>query len=313
MTIVCTLLGWTSIPLFLRYFRHDIDYFTANGWRYAFSALIWLPPLLWAAKKGKLPKNIWTLALLPSIFNAIAQHCFAVAPYKIDPGLMTFALRGQVVFVTIGAAAMFAAERKVIRTPAYLIGLAMVLVGTSLTVFLKPGHFAKTEIDGVLISLLAGACYAAYALSVRKLMVGMNPLLAFAAVSQYTAAALVGAMLVLGKDHGIHALDLIPPPEGATGFMSIPGARLGLLLLSALIGIGIGHTFYFLAIQRLGLAVANAVVQLQPITVSICSFLIFGEILTGGQWASGCMAVAGAGVILFAQAQVARRRSLAVP
>jgi drug/metabolite transporter (DMT)-like permease len=308
VTIICTLLGWTSIPLFLKYLSHHIDYYNANGWRYGFSALIWLPPLLWAASRGSLPKGLWKAAIIPSIFNVVAQHCFAVAPYKIDPGLMTFALRAQVIFVTIGAAIMFVPERRVIRTPGYLIGLAMVLVGTSLTLLLKPGHFGKTAIDGVLLSLLAGACYAAYALSVRKLMVGMNPLLAFAAVSQYTAAALVVIMLFMGKDHGLQALELLQPEAGATGFFALYGARFGLLLLSAIIGIGMGHTFYFLAIQRLGLAVANSVVQLQPITVSIGSFMIFGEELTSRQWVFGCLAVSGAGVILHAQWLADRRR-----
>ncbi len=308
VTIVATLLGWTSIPLFLKYFTSEIDYYNANGWRYGLSALIWAVPLLLAWSRGGLPAGLWRAALIPSIFNAVAQHCFAVAPYKIDPGLMTFSLRAQVIFVTIGAAIMFVPERQVIRTRGYLIGLGMVLLGTSLTVLLKPGEFRATDAQGVVLSLMAGACYAAYALSVRKLMHGMNPLLAFAAVSQYTAAALVTLMLAAGEQHGLQALKLLEPVEGATGLMGLPGTRFALLLLSAVIGIGLGHTFYFLAIQRLGLAVANSVVQLQPITVSIGSFLLFGEILTLPQWVSGCFAVLGAGVILHAQWRADRRR-----
>jgi drug/metabolite transporter (DMT)-like permease len=290
-TILMTLMGWTSIPLFLKFFSADIDPYTANGWRYAFSALIWMPALIWAWRKGRLPKGVWVAALVPALFNTLGQHWFGIAPYKIDPGLMTFALRVHVVFVTVGAALLFAAERRVIKTPAYLGGLAMVMGGTMLTLLLKPGEFGQATREGVLLSIGAGASYAAYALSVRKLMVGMNPLLAFAAVSQYTAVALVVVMLVVGKDHGAGALQL-------------PGWKFGLLVLSSVIGIGMGHTFYFLAIQRLGLAVANGVVQLQPVTVSIASLFLFDERLTGGQWAAGLMAVAGAGVILWAQTRL---------
>ncbi len=308
VTIVSTLLGWTSIPLFLKFFSHDIDYYNANGWRYGFSALMWAPALLWAYRKGKVPAGIWKAALIPSIFNAIGQHCFGVAPYLIDPGLMAFSLRSQVVFVTVGAAIMFAAERRVIRTPGYIIGLLMVLGGTGLTLYFKPGGFGSATLAGAGISILAGASYAIYALSVRKLMHGMNPLLAFAAVSQYTALALVTLMIIMGKDHGLQALELLKVPEGAQGWLQTPGIRFGLLLLSAIIGIGMGHTFYFLAIQRLGLAVANSVVQLQPITVSFCSMIIFGEQLTRVQWGFGLVAVAGAGVILHAQWSADRRR-----
>lgn len=301
VTILCTLAGWTSIPLFLKFFSRDIDYYNANGWRYGFSSLMWLPPLLIAHYRGKMPSGIWKLAIVPAIFNAAGQHAFGIAPYLMDPGLMVFSLRSQVIFVTIGAFIMFPAERNIIKSKGYLLGLAMVLIGTFLTLYFKDGGLGGATVKGAAVAIFSGAAYAAYALSVRKYMVGMNPLLAFAAVSQYTAMILVAIMVMFGKDHGLQALTLLSVPEDAQGWMAIPGMRFILLLLSAVIGIGMGHTFYFLSIQRLGLAVANSVVQIQPITVSICSMLIFGELLNGAQWGFGLMAVAGAGVILFAQ------------
>ena len=310
ITIVLTLVGWTSIPLFLKYFSNDIDYYNANGWRYGFSALLWAPAIVWAYAMGKFPKGLWKAALLPALFNTIAQHCFGVAPYKMDPGLMTFSLRSQVIFVTIGAAIMFIPERKVIATKGYLIGLAMVLIGTLLTLYLKPGGLGEATKEGIALSVLAGASYAGYALCVRKVMHGINPLIAFAVVSQYTALVLVSLMVMFGAGHGMQALELMAPLPDSTalwGFLTYPGSRFALLLLSAVIGIGLGHTFYFIAIQRLGLAVANSVVQLQPITVSICSMLIFGEILTSGQWFFGIVAVTGAGIILYAQRMASKK------
>ena len=49
VTVVLTLVGWSSVPLFLRHFADSIDLWTSNGWRYGFSALLWLPVLLTAA------------------------------------------------------------------------------------------------------------------------------------------------------------------------------------------------------------------------------------------------------------------------
>ncbi|MGJ8868448.1 hypothetical protein, partial [Salmonella enterica] len=60
-------------------------------------------------------------------------------PYYIDPGLMTFSLRIHIVFVTVGAAIFFAAERRVIRTPWFLVGVALVFFGAAGTIALKPG------------------------------------------------------------------------------------------------------------------------------------------------------------------------------
>jgi drug/metabolite transporter (DMT)-like permease len=74
-----------------------------------------------------------------------------------------------------------------------------------------------------------------------------------------------------------------------------------LLVLSAVIGIGLGHTLYFASISRLGLAVAAGVVQLQPITVSIGSMLLFDERLNALQWIGGTIAIVGAVIMLIAQ------------
>lgn len=298
--ITLTLAGWTSIPLFLRYFASSIDPWTANGWRYGISALIWLPVLFVASRSRTTPKGLWKAALVPSLFNIAAQICFAIAPYMVEPGLMTFSMRLQIVFLTGGAALFFAAERKVIRTGGYLVGMSLVILGTIGTLWLRPGGLGGGTALGITLSIAAGLLYACYALSVRHFMHQMRPMIAFAAVSQYTAGVILALMFVFGERAGLGALDLT-------------GLQFFLLVLSSIIGIGLGHTLYFASIARLGLAVSSGVVQLQPITVSVASFFIFGERLTLGQWSCGVAAIAGAGVMLYAQHRAAKRSRLRTP
>ncbi|HEX2839039.1 MAG TPA: DMT family transporter [Phycisphaerales bacterium] len=294
--ILLTLAGWTSIPLFLRHFaKLELDAWAVNGWRYAFSALMWLPVLGWHWLRGSTPPGLWKAALWPSVFNAVAQVCFGLAPYYIDPGLMTFSLRLQVVFLMFGAAVFFPSERRMVKSPLFIAGIAMLLIGTTLTLLFKPGGLGEAKTEwGVILAVSSGVLYAAYALCVRKFMHGIPALTAFSAVSQYTGAALFGAMLVVSPDHGASILHL-------------PGNLLFQLALSAIIGIGIGHTLYYASIQRLGLAVSSGVVQLQPVTVSIGAMILFGEALTGLQWVTGLIAITGAVLMLAAQQVVARR------
>ncbi|MFI4917651.1 MAG: DMT family transporter [Phycisphaerales bacterium JB060] len=308
--VVMTLLGWSSIPLFLRYFAADIDGWTANGWRYGFAALIWLPVLVIVGARKKLPVGLFKLALVPAAFNIVGQVCFTWAHYMLDPGMLTFALRAHIVFVTVGAALLFASEREVIRRPLFLIGIALVVGGTSATILLAPdkpstasaasGVLADdptmARIVGVTLSIAAGALFACYALSVRRFMVGINSILAFAAISQYTALAMVGLMVGLGTAYGLSALPMAWVGDGA---LSVTG--FWLLLASSVIGIALGHVAYYMSINRLGVAVASGVIQLQPFVVSIASLLIFKELLTGGQWVAGAIAVAGAGSMLLSQ------------
>jgi drug/metabolite transporter (DMT)-like permease len=295
LTIVLTLLGWTTIPLFLRYFKDDIDAWTANGWRYAISALIWGPVLIHSWSKGTMPKGVWRRALVPSLWNAAAQACFGLAPYYIKPGLMTFSLRLQIVFVAVGAAIMFPAERRVLRSPLFIGALLLTVAGTALTLLYSPRGLGEGNATGITLAVASGVGYAAYALGVRKHMMGINPIKAFAVVSQYTAAVLVVGMLIFGEKAGAGAFD------------HLSGHKWLLLVLSSVIGIGLGHTFYFFSIARLGLVISAGVVQLQPITVSIASIMIFDEELTRRQWLTGLIAVAGAVCMLIVQHRIARR------
>src|SRR5438552_18553330 len=88
--ILATLLGWASVLLFLKHLTPYLDCWTANGWRYGVSAMLWLPLLLTHAARGRTPDGLWRRALMPAMFNMGGQVCFAMAPYYIEPGLAAF-------------------------------------------------------------------------------------------------------------------------------------------------------------------------------------------------------------------------------
>src|SRR6185503_12787047 len=115
-----------------------------------------------------------------------------------------------------------------------------------------------------------------------------------ATICQYTAGALVVLMLVVGRRGGLDVLDL-------------SGTEFAKLLISALIGIAIGHVFYYISIARLGVAVTAGVLQLQPFLVAIGSIPLFSERLTIWQWLGGCVAVVGAMLMLYVQWRKSRR------
>ncbi|MFO0875147.1 MAG: DMT family transporter [Phycisphaerales bacterium] len=311
LTVVLTLLGWSSVPLFLFHFSKSIDFWTSNGWRYGFSAILWLPVVLAVTVRGRLPRGLWAAAIVPSVANSLGQVCFTWAHYEISPGLLSFGLRSQLVFVAIGAFLLFPAERAVIRRAGYLAGLALLVAGTAAVlasgVLELAGDGGDRHVQaraglhapmlGVVLAVGSGMLFAAYGLSVRKFMAGYHPVLAFAAICQYTGLSMVLLMLAFGSPCADGAF------AGLRGMMALqlPAEQLLYLLLSAVIGIALGHVFYYISIANLGVAVTAGVLQLQPFIVALAQLWIFGEALTSMQWLGGAVAVLGAMLMLRTQ------------
>lgn len=293
ITIVLTLVGWSSVPLFIRHFAESIDIWTSNGWRYGFSAFLWLPVVVWGLAKAGLPAGIWKKSVVPSVVNAIGQVAFAWSFYKIDPATATFGLRTQIVFVAVGAYLLFPSERRLLRDPRMWAGMGMVAVGVGGTIYFGHGLPRGDQAMGVVLAIASGFFFAAYGLAVRHFMHGFHPVTAFAVISQYTAMAMVALMLALGERRGMTALDL-------------PTGQFVLLLVSAIIGIALGHVFYYISIARLGVAVSSGVIQLQPFMVSLGQTALGWQSLSLLQWGSGIIAVAGAIVMLTVQGLLTR-------
>ncbi len=292
--VAFTLVGWSSAPLFLEYFTSYIDAWTANGWRYGLAALFWMPLLVVASRRNKLPPGLWKAAIVPAIVNCCGQCCFAWAPYYIDPGLMTFMLRFQIIFVAFGAYMLFPAERKVIRNPMYWLGVFAAFGGSLGVCLFGEGMPSGTTAFGILLAIAAGILFGGYSLSVRYFMSEARSAIAFGAISQYTAAGLLIIMLTVGHNHGLDA-------------WSMTNGQFGMLALSALLAIALAHVFYYAAIARLGVAVAAGMILLQPFLTGAASYFLFDERLTGLQWLCGAAALAGAAVMLRTQHRVSKR------
>ena len=294
--IFATLIGWASVLLFLKYLAGSIDAWTANGWRYGLSAVMWLPLVLAHTFRRTLPPRMWQRALLPALFNAAGQICFGLAPYFIGAGFAAFLIRISVVTAMVGAFVLFADERVLLRNPWFWVGLVLVVGGSAGTVLFRGEGLGQGTMLGVALGAGAGICYGAYSVSVRYFMHGVSSMLSFGVIALYTAVILVAAMLLFARGRGGDVRQLT-----AFGW-----AMLG---LSALVGIAVGHVFYYSAIARLGVAISNGILQMAPFLTAVGSYLLFGEVLTTGQWVCGATLFVGAVVLL--RTEQTRQQALA--
>ncbi|MEM1329016.1 MAG: DMT family transporter [Planctomycetota bacterium] len=303
---ITSLLCWTVTPLFVEYFTGYLDLWSSNGWRYGMAALVWLPLLLMHIARGTLPKGTWKKAIAPAFFSCVAQVAFVAAFYEVQPALLTFGLRMQIVATAIGAAILFPAERPIITRPTFLIGGLAVMVGTISVAALadrgEGGQAVGTDEGGSLLlgvayAMIAGVGYACYGMAVRKCLAGVSSRIAFSVVSLYVGGAMVVLMMLFAR-------------SPVADLRSLGGEEWVWLLLSVLFGLAGGHVIYFMAMERLGVAPATGIIQLQPFTVAGASYLAFGEVLNVPQIAAGAIAVGGAVLMLWTQHAVAKRRKL---
>ncbi|MDA0213795.1 MAG: DMT family transporter [Planctomycetota bacterium] len=296
--LLLTLLSWSTVPLFLRHLSDHVDFWTNNGWRYGASAIFWMPVIGWTIWRKRLPTGIWIAALIPTIANIFGQVAFTAAFHEMNPGLVTFGLRTQLIWVAIGAYMLVPSERPIILSRRYLFGAFILLAGLFPILLGGDDSLGGFNFKGTTLSILSALGYGMYGLSVRRWMGKYHPVLAFAVICQMTAVGLIALMLVFGRDHGAYVPQL-------------PADILLYLALSAFIGIAIGHILYYISIARIGIVITSGVLQLQPFLVSVASFFFFGETFWWWQWVAGFIAIGGAYLMLTANGSGAKQIAMA--
>ena len=148
-----SVLLWAAVPLFLRSFTEDIDGWVANGARYGFATLIWTIPLLRYIREGKVGRQVLGLAVVPSLINILAQTFLAWTVYYMEPGLVMFLTRISLVFTLLASFALFADERRLVRSSYFWWGLALLTAGFLGMYAMQEKAFTGTSWTGLWIVL----------------------------------------------------------------------------------------------------------------------------------------------------------------
>jgi drug/metabolite transporter (DMT)-like permease len=142
---------------------------------------------------------------------------------------------------------------------------------------------AESVMVGAIAALSAAACWAIATVIYERLGRSMPPLVLNGAKGCVAIAAIAGAMAWLDQP------------------WSVDGRAIALLGLSGLLGIGVGDTAYFLALNRLGARRVLLFELLVPIWVTIAGSVLLGERLPLPVWAGIGVTVGGVGWTLAEQ------------
>ena len=291
LSLLTSILAGSTVPLFLKYFTSYIDNWTANGIRYPFSALLYLPWLLIARKRGALTRRMWKLALAPTIINIFGQILWAWTPYYIDPGLMSLLFRLSTLWAVLGSFIMFKDERHLIYSKNFWLGFLFAAGGFLAIILGGKQTFNRTTIIGIIMISLSSICWAGYQLFVRRNLSSVDSRTSFGMVSVMTSIGLIVGMFSFGK------------PEQA---LQMPVGITILVIVSGFIGVAAAHLLLYFALKRIGVAICSTANLASPFLTVFLSHLLFKETLTLSQWIAGLIFILGG--FLLTQAQVDLRK-----
>ena len=272
----------------LRYLTKTVpDGYTTNLVRYPISTLMYIPLLIAVCRRRSLGR-FWVAALLPAGVNIVAQTLFAISPYYLPAGVMSFLVRISAVWSIALAFLVFPDERPLARSPRFWGAAALAVAGFLLMWLGKPAVAISTA--GVVLILACSVFWALYDITVRYTMRDINPLVVFGVIGNYTSIGLI-AIAPLGQPSSVMHLD---------------GHSIALLVISAYIGIAAAHGMYYVALQRLGVTVAAMTMLLTPFVSIIGAAIFLDERFSTLQWIGGMVLITGAGLAMWSRFHVKR-------
>jgi drug/metabolite transporter (DMT)-like permease len=277
---------WSLPSLFMYYLNRFYDPWAQNFYRYSVACIAIAPLVLWRAHRfgQSIDMRALRLCFLPCVPNVVHQVTQVMALFYIGPGVYTIFTRASVIFTALLALAFFPEERFVIRQWKFQLGTLLGLVGAFGVIWFQAnaqpgtpsGHIA---LPGLFIAFTATFCWALYGVLIKRPSAQLGSIRSFGIVSFITSGLLLPLTLVFGKiGTPIHA-----------------GAQANLILiLSAVICITLAHVLYYVAIQQIGVALAQTLQLICPAMAMALSAWIFHERLTHAQLWSAAVLLLGA-------------------
>ena len=282
---------WSMPSLFQFYLVRYYEPFAQNFYRYSVACLAIAPFVFYRVRRGgpKIDIHALGLCLIPCIPNVIHQITQVVSLFYMGPGVYAIFNRSSVIFTALLALAFFPEERHIVRQWQFQLGTLLGLLGAFGVIWFQSNgqepalsasrmgrHIAW---PGLLIAFTATFCWALYAVLVKRPSAQLGAIRSFGVISFITSALSFPLTLLFGRiDAPLHA-----------------GAHVNLILIiSAITCITMALVLYYVAIQEVGVALAQTLQLLCPLGALALSAWIFHERLTSAQLISAAILLIGA-------------------
>jgi drug/metabolite transporter (DMT)-like permease len=285
-------LCWAFVPLAIRFVSSYYSALFQALFRYLCALIVlWCFTVVTVGPtrlRTEMPQmlSLWPKILLIALANYGFQLTFTVSLYLLYPGLVTLVNQSLILFSVFLAALMFADERSTLGSALFLVGVVAAVAGVAMTV-VGSSNFGTVRFSlGIVLVLVSALFWALLGALIRKWLGGVST--SFALSSVFTIVTVLFFLTYLFAYRGLH----VP---------SAPPMIWAFLVLSGLIGLGIGHSLYYRSVGILGLALSSSLALLIPLLVGVASFFLFRERLTLIQLVGGVSLLGGCYLVIRAR------------
>ena len=282
LALFATVVIWSLPSLFQFYLLRYYDVWAQNFYRYSVACLAIAPLVIIRVGRGGPPLDLRAirLCLLPALPNVVHQVTQTVALFYIGPGVYAIFARSSVILTALFALMMFPEERHILRQWQFQLGTLLGLLGAVGVFWFQPGATAgHVAIRGMLVAFTATFCWALYGTLVKRPSAKLGSVRSFGVISLITSALLFPLTWAFGN---------VATPGQVSWIVNL------VLVISAVTCITVAHVLYYVAIQELGVALAQTLQLLCPLGALALSAMIFHERLTVAQLLSAAILLLGA-------------------
>jgi len=280
---------WSIAPAMIHYVK---DYYTINFQnfsRYLVSLILLWPFFFLFNDRERIKSTIRKIpAMLPKLLiiagiNYLFQETYTFGIFKLLPGIFTLILQSGIVFSVLFAIVFFADERQTLKNKVFIIGIIGAVSGVILTIA-GGKNLGRLEISlGILFSLISAASWSLLGTLIKKWLPDLPASLSIAVIFTIVTPLFLVTYVI------------------STGGFLIPQAPISswaIMLLSGLIGVGLGQSLYYRSVPVLGISIASSLGLLTPFLAGIVSYFVFGEMLTALQLAGGALLILSSYLII---------------
>jgi len=287
--------AWAVGPVLSRSVR---DYFSVsfqNLARFTVSLLVlWGFTLLriGVRETGSWFKKIPRLVLkstVPAVGLFMFQFLYIAGIYRLYTTVAALAGNSSVLISVFLAYLFFHDERGIIRSHRFQAGFFLAIGGMAIIILAGRGTGGTGEALGIVFILLSALAWSLHSIFLKKWLSDVPVTLATAIIFSINAFLFL-IVCLLGKGNSFSA--------------SIPPGAWLVLVASGFISIGLGNTFFFASIPRLGVTVANSLTLLIPLFTVLFSWIVLGELMLPLQAAGGAGLLWGCFLIIKARYRI---------